>query len=338
MTIYARTGSFVPDTSNTSRSIIVPFSPTHIRTFQDVAPPSSGSLTGTNRVILEWFAGMPSGSFFQRSEGGGSERQLQNGFYVTPFGPFELGPSKEGTLTTTSDNQSRVTLNNHGLSNGDVIRVTSIAGNKSRSGIDYTIGAVATNTFDILGMPLISGASAIKITYRKVNRRPLFGPAVLRILGFTPGTQTVVTVTPEYLGLRFSVDQIVRLRVPSGWGLSGVDGVAARIVSITPATTATQTTAKNTSTLGLQLTLDYDSTGAGTFAFPADSAARVSPAQVVPVGQVNFSSNSAFTNVAQQGALVVFGSRIQPSTTNNGSRVVYWEILGYPREEVQTVS
>lgn len=352
MTIHAISGNFVPGNTATNLMwtappIIVPFVPTHIRTLCSVRdrPPAEGGLGAAaviNRVQLEWFSGMDSGSYFQRSQRGTIIEGIINGFFVTPFGPFELGKAVTTGTLRTLNNQVQIMQANHSVVTGDILRITNATDNRSIAGLDYTVGQVVTGpqgTFNLLGLPGAAvGTTDKAVVYRKVMRRPLFGPVTLPITNLTAGRQTVVTVTPDYPSLRFNVDQIVRLSVPPGWGLRGLDGISARIVSITRPTTGAST--DDTGTLGLKLTLDYDSTGAGTFAFPSSTAIRVSFAQVIPVGQTGFSSESAFTNVDTQGASVQFGRAVYPLASPNrpGLRRVFWEITGYPEREIQTTN
>jgi hypothetical protein len=171
-----------------------------------------------------------------------------------------------------------VTMANTGsISVGDWVQLYGTTGELQIAGYTFQVTAVTANvsiTLGYMASAVSSGglatfaAAATAGTVVKYIPNRMY-PRWSYIAMITQATQGVVYFTGKN---DYTPGEIISFRVPSQFGMEQMNNVQARVLSVT-----------NSSTVS-SVTIDYDTSGFSTFAFPlsATAAAGVSPAVVVP--------------------------------------------------------
>jgi hypothetical protein len=243
-------------------------------------------------IQSEWFTGLAAGSAYQITNTVTTNVMKDtfattNGFtYIDPDFPITYAPVALATPFFTAANPIVfTTATAHGLNVGDTVIFTNMTGARQIAGPQYTVSAVpSTTTFSVLinSTGFVVGTAGF---VQKVSN-PLFIPQANVITGMTSASSAVVTLAQ---GITFTVGQYVRIVMPAGWGMSeAVNGVLALV------------TAVNNSPTVNTVTLNYNSTGQGTFAFPLTAAVPISFPELVPVGTIaetviQLPNNASFT-------------------------------------------
>ena len=166
-----------------------------------------------------------------------------------------------------------------GLANNDKIRLYNTTTALQLSGADYTIDNLIANTsFELIYVGTAPGAAATAGSLQRLSSEPRYYPRHRYITAITAATSAVVTLSVVH-GL--TAGQAVRFKVPSDWGMVEMDGLIGNITAVS--------TANNT------ITVDIDSSGFSTFAYPssATAAAGVDQPLVVPFGET---ANATYAN------------------------------------------
>jgi hypothetical protein len=215
------------------------------------------------------------------------------------------------------------------LNNGQVVRLFNVTGAQQLGGLDFTVGAVTpggagAGTFTLAFMSAI--AAATTGSYRIIPYDPYFYPPTRVIskirtvvVGGANATQVTMTVTHN-----FTIGQAIRFLIPTvtptAFGMPGLNQVQANIIAIN---TADANGVTNT------ITVAFDSSSLGTFAWPLTTNGAFTPAQVVPVGentaQANLSGVNPFEdaelNIGFIGLSLAAGQNSPAGQTND---VIYW--------------
>lgn len=161
-----------------------------------------------------------------------------------------------------------------------VVRLFNTTGMLQVAGMDFTVGTIVTDTSFQLKYLNNTGfaADATSGSYRIINADSRFYPRARYITAITKASSAVITMSVSH---GYTVGQAVRIVVPSAFGMTEINGLVGNITAITTGSTNT-------------ITVDIDSTGFSTFAFPtsATAATGVTFAQVVPVGEAAINSSS----------------------------------------------
>ena len=244
--------------------------------------------SATSVFLAKGSSVMPADSAYYSIGAGGSSNLTAK---YTNSGGFTFVPDSAGlaigasvALNGTQVNQANPAVADTGTTTGlvaatSVVRLFGTTGMLQIAGMDFTIGTVSASTSFQLKYIDSSGfaAAATAGTYRIINADSRYYPRSRYITAITTGTTTVIklSVTHAYV-----VGQLVRVYVPSAFGMTQINGLQGTITAIS--------TANNT------ITLDINSTGFTAFAFPtsATAASGVTFAQVVPVGESATNSSS----------------------------------------------
>lgn len=178
------------------------------------------------------------------------------------------GPQITGT-TITQASPAVATAAAHGLQTGDIVLFTNNTNMKQLGGLLFKVTVINANSFSI--NIDASGFSAAETSFR-VSRLlvgPLYYPQALTIVAITKAAQAVVTTSTEH-GL--TVGQKVRIRVPTGYGMTQIND----LLTVISAVTATTFTCQDINSLAFT-TFVYPAAGGGGFV-------ANSPPQVVPIG------------------------------------------------------
>lgn len=167
-----------------------------------------------------------------------------------------------------------------GLGDGDVVRIFGTTAMLEIAGWDFTIGSLIANTSFELDFLDASGfaAAASAGTVRRVPFDARYYPRNRFITGISAAASAVITMSVTH---GFTAGQAVRIKVPSGWGMTEIDDLIGNITAVS--------TANNT------ITVDIDSSAFTTFAFPtsAVAGAGIEAPQVIPVGET---ANATYAN------------------------------------------
>lgn len=266
-------------------------------------------------VKYEWQRGMAAGTGVaytktNSTNGLNLEWMTTGGFTRVDQSVQTLGAelTMSGTEVTAAD-PAVVTITAHGYSNGDRIRIYSTTGMLEIAGYDFTIGSVATNTFELSYLDASGFSAATNGRARKVPNNPLYSPMENRITGITAASSAVVTLAVTH---GMSVGEKIRLSVSSDFGMTEANGLLGEITAIS--------TANNT------VTVDIDSSTFTAFAFPTSAVAAlgVTPAHIVPVGDAGQVLSGSIQNSAQ--ILMELGAGID-GPAGSTSDVIYWRAL-----------
>jgi len=226
-----------------------------------------------------------------------------NGFtFVSDSGSASLGAANTTITAVSQAGPAIVSLTStSGLSNSDVIRIYNTTGMLQIAGMDFTIGSVVANTSLELSYLDSSGfgAAATAGTLQRIPFQPRFYPRHRFITGITAAASAVITLSVTH---GFTAGQAVRIKVPSGWGMTEMDGLLGNITAINTTT--------NT------ITVDIDSSGFTAFAFPTSAVAAtgVDFPLVVPVGETangTYANNLDDATVNQSFTGVIIGTAVQ---------------------------
>ncbi len=246
--------------------------------------------SNTPVITAEWNEGMAANSVLTGTATNGAATidipamNLTQGIQVVDTSV--QAPEAAGNVITdiTTADPAVVTKSAHGYLVNDRVRIFGTTAMLQIAGMDFTITAADTNTFT-LGFLDASGFNdaATAGTARRLPNNPIYFPRRLFVTGISAATSAVVTMSVTH---GMSVGQIVRMKVPAGWGMVEIDSLQGEITAVS--------VGNNT------ITLDIDSSAFTAFAFPtsAVAAAGIDQPLVVPFGDAGQVLAGAQDNVA----------------------------------------
>jgi len=271
---------------------------------------SATTQTTGRGVAFRWQRGMAAdtGIMYTKQDSANAidlEALASGGFTLLDTSSQAPEASVTGT-TITKASPPVCTATGHGYSNGDVVRIINSDNMAQINGLEFTIGSVATNTFELsyINTNIANFTASTSFAVRKLPNYPIFAPRNRQITAVTTGATTVVQMSVTH---GYQVGEVVRFSVPSVWGMTQLDGLTGEITAINTTT--------NT------ITVDVDSSAFTAFAFPAASAAPLTFAQVIPLGDAGNVLTGATDNVALIGMELAAGA---DSPAGSTSDVIYW--------------
>lgn len=225
-------------------------------------------------VMFEWYPQLSDNEAIEWKKTNSTDalnmtKVTSGGFiYRTAVPAPEAEKSTSGAIARGASNTT-VTSNSHGYSDGDRVRLYGTTGMLQIAGMDFTISSAATNTFIIAGID--TSGFAADATACKCRRLPPLEevePSALYVTGVSKATSAVVTLSVDH---HFVVGQLIRFNVPSEFGMTELNGLTGKITAVGTYT----------------ITVDIDSTGFTTFAFPTSASIPVSFPMAAPAGQRN---------------------------------------------------
>lgn len=197
---------------------------------------------------------------------------------------FQAGQPTFGAVKTmsgsfvTQANPANIEITSHGYQTGDVVWVYGTTGMLQIAGIPYTVTRVDANNFTI---PVNSSGFAAAATAGFVKQflyPDLYIPELCFITNISQAANAVITTNINHA---FVVGQEVSFILPSGWGMTEINGLKGTVLSVTSGS----------------ITVDIDSSGFTAFAYPtsATAAAGITFPQVFAIGDQNtgYSLNSS---------------------------------------------
>lgn len=274
------TGTFTSD--GTSQLITLP---SDIVKFEVFDITYFGSTAGSSTEEIAWWVrGLSDGSAYVGNKTAGAatiaitSMTTTNGFTFRDPTVSEVGVATAITSTTNADPIVVATASTAGLNNGDTVRIYGVTGAQQISGIDWTIGNLIANTsFELIYTGVAPGSAGTAGFWRRVNIQAPFYPRRRFITFISQATSAVIEMSVTH---GFTVGQLVRIIVPTGWGMTQINGQTGTITAIS--------TANNT------ITVNIDTTSYTAFSYPTSAVALagVTQAQVVPVGEAAVNSTS----------------------------------------------
>ena len=271
--------------------------------------------------------------------------QTTNCISVYSDGPGVIYGPTQAVQAMTAANPVVVTVPNHGYQNGDVVVFEGLYQSRSPAtgmaqicSIPFVISAVSTNNFTVLwdgsgsNYTALSGSPA-GATVRQIINPNSYMPNVGFISFILRGATTNFNVTNT---VTYSIGQLVAFRIPPIWGIIQLNaGQNPNFPGFVMYGTVTAIS-------GQQITVNIDSTNFTAWANnpSINSVPGLTPAQVVPVGDLNsgtstlFSSSTngsptidgAFQNNTSKGFII--GSNSLLNTASGGDKIL-WEATYY---------
>jgi len=224
---------------------------------------------------------------------------------------IELGSKVAITAGTDVTQPVYSTGDTTDLSAGSIVRLVSTS-HDSLNGLDFSITSVVANTSFTLANALanaigrVAGTGHYRLVAKTLDEYKMMYPSNRVIANISKASSAVVTTLVDH---GYAVGMKVKFKVPSVNGMVELDGISGDITAVTDST----------------FTVNVDTSGMTTFAFPQYGDVPCDYAVVVPVGDDKTSSGynapGAFTNDGKIGVTLTAGT-IAPAGSNND--VIYW--------------
>jgi hypothetical protein len=263
-------------------------------------------------VESRWYQGMSNGTgqlLVQAVTTGilSTDVVTSNGFTYIDYSNPPTFSNLAGTAITAANPAVVSMASTANISAGDVVRVTQSTGMLQIAGYDFTVGTVVANTSIQLANLDASGfaAPATACQVRKIFPSQYY-PRWRYITKISKAAQAVVTFSVNH---GYVAGEYISFRVPSQFGMVELNNQQAKIVSVTSST----------------VTIDLNTTGYTTFAFPssATAAAGVSPAIAVPSAEFATTLSAAFDNQTKRVM------RLGTSVVGANASVMDWVAIKY---------
>ena len=204
------------------------------------------------------------------------------------------------------------------ISNTSIVRMINVSGMQQISSVDFTVGTVTAGVS--FGLRYLNAAAfaAAGTTgfYRIIPFDPIYYPRARTITAITQATSAVITLSVIH---GFTVGQVVKILVPSAFGMTQMNNLYGTITAITTGATNT-------------ITVNIDSSAFTAFAFPTSAVAAggLTFAQVVPVGEAATNTvlqpyanllDDATRNTSQLG--VILGTDVIGSANDSMLLIAY---------------
>lgn len=241
--------------------------------------------------------------------------------------PGALNNGSTGVSGFTAANPGVVTVGStSGMSAGNVVVFSSLNNQPQYNGIPFSVGygTLTGTTFSVDYLNTTGTTPSTSGNFRIIPFQPLFYPRRRIITNISAAAQAVIRLSVDH---QFTVGQKVRINLQGGagsslWGAYGVlDGQQFTIVAVNTATGVGNNT----------ITIDANTTGFGTFAFPAATAVPFTPPEVVPFGEDTATAlaqipplsslEDATVNTGFLGMTLAAGAALPAGSAND---VVFW--------------
>lgn len=203
-----------------------------------------------------------------------------------------------------------------GMAAGSIVRIFNTTSAQQLGGFDFTVGyntfSSTTFSLDYMSQLAVAGTTG---SFRVIPFDPIYYPRRRYITKVTKAASAVVTLSVTH---GYKVGQKVRFVVPAAYGMVELDGLQGTITAIDTTTTS-----------GNTITVDIDSSGFTTFAWPATAAVPFTAAEVVPLGEDTAQALSSGTDILSDATLntayigIVLAAGAQSPAGSSGD-VIYW--------------
>jgi hypothetical protein len=296
-------GSYTSD--GNAREIALPFRPTKFELFNE----TNFNSTATPGVVKRawWVRSIGSDSAFTVKNTDGAATDESN--FISSGGftfvdPSILGPTLVDTAISgiTQANPAVVTMSaNHGLATNNLVRIINSTGMFQVTGFVWQVSVTGATTFTIPVNSSGFGAAATAGTVRRVFASE-YQPDLVYITNISQAAQAVVSTSFDH---GYSVDEAVTISVPTGWGMTEINGLRGEIVAVTANT----------------FTVNINTSGFTAFSFPTSAfvSAGAGLPHAVPIG---IERSNLLTDAVENQSN--FTMRLGASVVGVSSDVVYW--------------
>ena len=202
------------------------------------------------------------------------------------------------------------------LASGDVVQFYGSDNMDQLNGLPFTVTVLNGTTFNLsyINTNTANFTASTAFYIRRLPNQPEFYPRARYITRISQATSAIITMSVTH---GYTVGQKVRIVCPAAFGMTQIDGLQGTITAIGAADADSYT---NT------ITVDIDTSAFTAFAWPAASAAPLSWAQVIPIGEAASGSyaglsDDATLNEAYIGMRLAAGAQ---SPAGSASDVIYW--------------
>ncbi|CAB4121108.1 hypothetical protein UFOVP9_6 [uncultured Caudovirales phage] len=241
----------------------------------------AASQTTALGVSYYWQFGMPSGSGLIHYKSNAADAANLDGVLTSPNGFTFIDSSYtqygviNATITAISNASIPVVTNTgtNALSAGSVVRLFNVDGAQQLGGMDFTVGynTLSSTTFSLDYMSqIVAGTTG---SWMQVEFPALFYPVNRSITSITQAANAVVTLSVTH---GYQVGQVVRMNIPSIFGMQQMNNIQATIIAVNTATTGSGANS---------ITLNVNSSSFNAFAFPLTANYPFTPAQTVPMAE-----------------------------------------------------
>jgi len=306
-------GTFSSD--GVSKLITVPSDIVKFEVFNETQFGSAAA--ATPMIQASWIKDLPvAGAYLGAKTNGAATIAITqmitaDGFTLIDPTSVAPGAAVATTAVTAANPAVASTASTTGLIAGStVVRMINVAAMQQISGMDFTVGTIVANTSFQLKFLDASGFAAAGTTgfYRILPSLGPYYPKRRFITKISKAASAVITMSVVH---QFTVGQLVRIYVPSAFGMTQMNGQQATITAIS--------VANNT------ITVDIDSTAFTTFAFPTSAVAAtgVTFAQVVPIGEA---ATSPYQNLLDDATVnqSAYQMSIGSSVVGGNADVIRW--------------
>lgn len=190
--------------------------------------------------------------------------------YVTSV-PVIEAQSANAITGITAASPAVVTQTNT-YSDGDILQFYGTTGMLQIAGMNFQISSSSGSGYTLLGLDASGFAAPGTAGYtRRISKMLAVDPQYLYVTKISKASQAVVTCSVDPTQY-YVVGMKVRFSVPSSFGMTQINGLTGKIVSLSSA--------------AYTMTVDIDSTAFSTFAFPASSSSPTATlfATIAPAG------------------------------------------------------
>lgn len=249
----------------------------------------------------EWYQGFAADSAYDAT----ADALISSGG-ISAFASQEdaFGPELSGTGVSKA-NPAVVTINGHGLSTGDIVRLYGTTGMRQIAGQLFQVTKTGANTFtiDLDTSGFANVATAVKA--RKLLVPQLIEPRSHYIVALGLGASTTVTTSVDH---GYQVGEYITLFVPAAFGSSAISGKSGRVSAVSSAS---------------QFVVDIDSSAASAFAYPASGSLPFSFPFAVPAGdKTTLAQGNVFPGAIRNEG--IRGLALGATVVGSASDEIYW--------------
>ena len=323
-------GTFTQPATAVAQTVMIPSN----ADFMNVYNFTQASGTGGNGFWFYWQRGMPNNQGLILASGGShavtANTTANNAFVLYDPTLQALGSLNNGSTGVsgfTAANPGVATVGSTtGLSAGSIVRFSSLNNQPQYNGIDFSVGygTLSSTTFSVDYLNSTGSTASTSGNWIQVNYNPIFYPRRRIITNITAATSAVITLSVDH---GYTVGQEIRFALIGGSSLWGsyalMNGQSAIITAVNTGTGVGNNT----------ITVNYNTSTYGTFAFPASTAVPFTPPEVIPFGEDTATAlaqvpplsslEDATYNTAFLGMTLATGAALPGGVASD---VVYWTV------------
>ena len=253
--------------TSTGVGVSIPL-PSSADAFRTVNITQMGTTQATGRVVeAEWFGNnvFPDNDGLRHKKADNtsvisidhfSDSTASNGFtYITECPRTEAQAANAITAITAADPAVVSQVNSY--SEGDVIRIYNTTGMRQIGGMVFQISSVTSTDYELIGLDASGFAAAATAGFtRRLSKFEAVLPQYLYVTSISQASQAVVRTSVDPSSY-YSVGMLITFSVPQSFGMSEIDRMTGKIVSINAAT--------------YEMVVNIDTQNFTAFAFPADT-------------------------------------------------------------------